>query len=220
MKKITGAAAIVFAAMLTLSLAACQGKTTYLDPVTGAPTTAPESSAAAPAAQTSDSGAAGTESSAAASTAESSAEASTAESSAEASTAESSAEASTAESSAEASTAESSAEASVAESSAAETSTSTSATAVKFTKPDDWGSEVYAYVYAGEGDKVENEAWPGAKMTDNGDGTFSATLDVADIPSPLIIFNDNTSGTKKHQYPRNNGLKYVEGKEYTIETKD
>ena len=202
MKKITGAAAIVFAAMLTLSLAACQGKTTYLDPVTGAPTTAPESSAAAPAAQTSDSGAAGTESSAAASTAESSAEASTAESSAEASTAESSAEAS------------------VAESSAAETSTSTSATAVKFTKPDDWGSEVYAYVYAGEGDKVENEAWPGAKMTDNGDGTFSATLDVADIPSPLIIFNDNTSGTKKHQYPRNNGLKYVEGKEYTIETKD
>ena len=211
MKKITGAAAIVFAAMLTLSLAACQGKTTYLDPVTGAPTTAPESSAAAPAAQTSDSGAAGTESSAAASTAESSAEASTAESSAEASTAESSAEASTAESSAEAS---------VAESSAAETSTSTSATAVKFTKPDDWGSEVYAYVYAGEGDKVENEAWPGAKMTDNGDGTFSATLDVADIPSPLIIFNDNTSGTKKHQYPRNNGLKYVEGKEYTIETKD
>ena len=211
MKKITGAAAIVFAAMLTLSLAACQGKTTYLDPVTGAPTTAPESSAAAPAAQTSDSGAAGTESSAAASTAESSAEASTAESSAEASTAESSAEASTAESSAEAS---------VAESSAAETSTSTSATAVKFTKPDDWGSEVYAYVYAGEGDKVENEAWPGAKMTDNGDGTFSATLDVADIPSPLIIFNDNTSGTKKHQYPRTNGLKYVEGKEYTIETKD
>ena len=193
MKKITGAAAIVFAAMLTLSLAACQGKTTYLDPVTGAPTTAPESSAAAPAAQTSDSGAAGTESSAAASTAESSAEASTAESSAEAS---------------------------VAESSAAETSTSTSATAVKFTKPDDWGSEVYAYVYAGEGDKVENEAWPGAKMTDNGDGTFSATLDVADIPSPLIIFNDNTSGTKKHQYPRTNGLKYVEGKEYTIETKD
>ena len=211
MKKITGAAAIVFAAMLTLSLAACQRKTTYLDPVTGAPTTAPESSAAAPAAQTSDSGAAGTESSAAASTAESSAEASTAESSAEASTAESSAEASTAESSAEAS---------VAESSAAETSTSTSATAVKFTKPDDWGSEVYAYVYAGEGDKVENEAWPGAKMTDNGDGTFSATLDVADIPSPLIIFNDNTSGTKKHQYPRTNGLKYVEGKEYTIETKD
>ncbi len=211
MKKITGAAAIAFAAMLTLSLAACQGKTTYLDPVTGAPTTAPESSAAAPAAQTSDSGAAGTESSAAASTAESSAEASTAESSAEASTAESSAEASTAESSAEAS---------VAESSAAETSTSTSATAVKFTKPDDWGSEVYAYVYAGEGDKVENEAWPGAKMTDNGDGTFSATLDVADIPSPLIIFNDNTSGTKKHQYPRTNGLKYVEGKEYTIETKD
>ena len=193
MKKITGAAAIAFAAMLTLSLAACQGKTTYLDPVTGAPTTAPESSAAAPAAQTSDSGAAGTESSAAASTAESSAEASTAESSAEAS---------------------------VAESSAAETSTSTSATAVKFTKPDDWGSEVYAYVYAGEGDKVENEAWPGAKMTDNGDGTFSATLDVADIPSPLIIFNDNTSGTKKHQYPRTNGLKYVEGKEYTIETKD
>ena len=211
MKIITGAAAIAFAAMLTLSLAACQGKTTYLDPVTGAPTTAPESSAAAPAAQTSDSGAAGTESSAAASTAESSAEASTAESSAEASTAESSAEASTAESSAEAS---------VAESSAAETSTSTSATAVKFTKPDDWGSEVYAYVYAGEGDKVENEAWPGAKMTDNGDGTFSATLDVADIPSPLIIFNDNTSGTKKHQYPRTNGLKYVEGKEYTIETKD
>ena len=211
MKKITGAAAIAFAAMLTLSLAACQGKTTYLDPVTGAPTTAPESSAAAPAAQTSDSGAAGTESSAAASTAESSAEASTAESSAKASTAESSAEASTAESSAEAS---------VAESSAAETSTSTSATAVKFTKPDDWGSEVYAYVYAGEGDKVENEAWPGAKMTDNGDGTFSATLDVADIPSPLIIFNDNTSGTKKHQYPRTNGLKYVEGKEYTIETKD
>ena len=211
MKKITGAAAIAFAAMLTLSLAACQGKTTYLDPVTGAPTTAPESSAAAPAAQTSDSGAAGTESSAAASTAESSAEASTAESSAEASTAESSAEASTAESSAEAS---------VAESSAAETSTSTSATAVKFTKPDDWGSEVYAYVYAGEGDKIENEAWPGAKMTDNGDGTFSATLDVADIPSPLIIFNDNTSGTKKHQYPRTNGLKYVEGKEYTIETKD
>ena len=211
MKKITGAAAIAFAAMLTLSLAACQGKTTYLDPVTGAPTTAPESSAAAPAAQTSDSGAAGTESSAAASTAESSAEASTAESSAEASTAESSAEASTAESSAEAS---------VAESSAAETSTSTSATAVKFTKPDDWGSEVYAYVYAGEGDKVENEAWPGAKMTDNGDGTFSATLDVANIPSPLIIFNDNTSGTKKHQYPRTNGLKYVEGKEYTIETKD
>ena len=202
MKKITGAAAIAFAAMLTLSLAACQGKTTYLDPVTGAPTTAPESSAAAPAAQTSDSGAAGTESSAAASTAESSAEASTAESSAKASTAESSAEAS------------------VAESSAAETSTSTSATAVKFTKPDDWGSEVYAYVYAGEGDKVENEAWPGAKMTDNGDGTFSATLDVADIPSPLIIFNDNTSGTKKHQYPRTNGLKYVEGKEYTIETKD
>ena len=81
-------------------------------------------------------------------------------------------------------------------------SSSTSAGTVKFKKPDNWESTVYAYVYVDEGsDRTENAKWPGEEMTDNSDGTYS--YDVAkEFESGMIIFNDNTTGRKANKYPQ------------------
>ena len=81
-------------------------------------------------------------------------------------------------------------------------SSSTSAGTVKFKKPDNWESTVYAYVYVDEGSgRTENAKWPGEEMTDNSDGTYS--YDVAkEFESGMIIFNDNTTGRKANKYPQ------------------
>ena len=82
---------------------------------------------------------------------------------------------------------------------------STSAGTVKFKKPDDWNDILYAYVYIENDDgKVENDGWHGEKMTDNNDGTYS--YDVAkELSDGLIVFNDNGTGRKAHQYPKTGG---------------
>ncbi|MGN0471193.1 MAG: starch-binding protein [Acutalibacteraceae bacterium] len=85
-------------------------------------------------------------------------------------------------------------------------------TVVTFKKPDNWGSTVNAYVYE-NGGGGKNAEWPGEKMTDNGDGTYSYTVP-SDVKSPTIIFNDG-----KNQYPASGqpGMAVENGKTYTAQ---
>ena len=85
-------------------------------------------------------------------------------------------------------------------------------TIVTFKKPDKWGSSINAYVYE-NGGGGKNAEWPGQKMTDNGDGTYSYTIP-SDVKSPVIIFNDG-----KNQYPAQgqSGLAIENGKTYTAQ---
>lgn len=88
----------------------------------------------------------------------------------------------------------------------------TKETVVTFKKPDTWGSTINAYVYE-NGGGGKNAEWPGEKMTDNGDGTYSYTVP-SDVKSPTIIFNDG-----KNQYPASGqpGMAVENGKTYTAQ---
>lgn len=83
---------------------------------------------------------------------------------------------------------------------------------VTFKKPSSWSNTINAYVYE-NGGAEKNAAWPGEKMTDNGDGTYSYTVP-SKIKNAVIIFNDG-----KKQYPGSNkpGMAVENGKTYTAE---
>ena len=143
------------------------------------------------------------------------AESSEAESSeAESSEAESSeAESSEAESSeAESSEAESSeAESSDTESSDAENGDAKTAT-IKFEKPDEWGDTVKVKPYM-EGN-LSTESY---EMTNNGDGTYSYTVEYEDPDkNMLVIFVDPEH--PRYQYPKTSGLIVEDGKTYQVES--
>ena len=89
--------------------------------------------------------------------------------------------------------------------SGASKSSSTSAGTVKFKKPDDWDNDIYAYVYIDNGNgQIENSGWPGEKMTNNNDGTYS--YDVAkEFADGMIVFNDDSKGRNARRYPKTNG---------------
>lgn len=89
------------------------------------------------------------------------------------------------------------------------TPAATGSASVTFVKPDSWGSDIYAYVYE-NGGGGKNAEWPGEKMTDNGDGTYSYDVP-SSVPNPTIIFNDS-----KKQYPTGAGLTVEDGKTYTV----
>ena len=187
-RKIITVFAIMLAAVMPAALAGCSATVTDTNPP------APESTAES-----------STESSAESSTEESSA----AESSETTVVTESSADESSA---AESSTEESSA----AESSAAESSSSEGAKkkTVKFTKPSDWGDEIYVYAYLSAADK--NADWPGEKMKKESDGTYSYELDdhFSSESGTMVIFNDT-----KNQVPKSgNGFIAKDGETYTIDT--
>lgn len=80
---------------------------------------------------------------------------------------------------------------------------------VTFTKPDSWGDGINAYVYE-NGGGGNNGQWPGKPMTKQSDGSYTYEVP-ADIPKPLIIFNDG-----KNQYPKTDGLEVEDGKSYTV----
>ena len=91
-----------------------------------------------------------------------------------------------------------------------ETPTQPQETVVTFKKPAAWGNTINAYVYE-NGGGGKNAEWPGEKMTDNGDGTYSYTVP-SSVKNPTIIFNDG-----KNQYPGSGqpGLTVENGKTYT-----
>lgn len=99
--------------------------------------------------------------------------------------------------------------------SSADTSTAGVAATVTFTKPDDWGDDIYAYVYE-NGGNTENAEWPGVAMTKNDDGTYTYTTP-DNIPNAVIIFND---GKDTNQYPamKQPGLEIKDGNNYTVST--
>lgn len=88
-------------------------------------------------------------------------------------------------------------------------------TTISFQKPDGWADTVYAYVYdeSTSSKVIENSAWPGVAMTDNGDGTYSYTF-TDDWIAPLVIFNDEKNQSNGAMEP---GADVVPGKLYTIE---
>ena len=196
-RKIITVFAIMLAAVMPAALAGCSATVTDTNPP------APESTAES-----------STESSAESSAESSTEESSAAESSETTVVTESSADESSA---AESSTEESSAaESSAAESSAAESSSSEGAkkVTVKFTKPSDWGDEIYVYAYLSAADK--NADWPGEKMKKESDGTYSYELDdhFSSESGTMVIFNDT-----KNQVPKSgDGFIAKDGETYTIDT--
>lgn len=66
-------------------------------------------------------------------------------------------------------------------------------TKIYFQVPDGWGSELNAYVYDESTSTTKTNAeWPGAPMTDEGNGIYSYTFDDA-WDNGLVIFNDGNN---------------------------
>lgn len=86
-------------------------------------------------------------------------------------------------------------------------------TKVYFDKPEDWGDEIYAYVYDEDG--YENDSWPGEEMTLESEGKYCYTFDI-EWTTPRIIFNDGDYSDSV-QYPEGQGLKVEKNKTYTVE---
>lgn len=89
-----------------------------------------------------------------------------------------------------------------------------SGTKIYFQKPAAWANTINAYVYdESTSDVKENASWPGAAMTDEGNGLYSYVLE-DDWSAALVIFNDGS-----YQYPgmMEPGLTIENGKIYTEE---
>lgn len=82
---------------------------------------------------------------------------------------------------------------------------------VYFEKPEDWGDNLYAYVY--NNDQQQNAAWPGNKMKKSKGNKYKYTF-VYDWENAMIIFTDG-----ENQYPGQNeaGLPIESKKTYTVE---
>lgn len=84
---------------------------------------------------------------------------------------------------------------------------------ISFTKPDEWGGTIYAYVYNESGASLrKNKVWPGEEMTKQDDGTYTYTL-AEEWDSALVIFSDG-----KNQYPAamEPGVELIEGMSYSV----
>lgn len=82
---------------------------------------------------------------------------------------------------------------------------------VYFTKPDSWGGQLFAYIYADEDGNVKIlKDWPGTEMKEEGDGKYSFTFS-KEWRDGLVMFSDGTN-----QYPGANeaGLPIEEDKVY------
>lgn len=86
-------------------------------------------------------------------------------------------------------------------------------TKVYFEKPEEWGDEIYAYVYDDYG--FENYPWPGEEMKKEKDGKYSYTFETG-FGTPYIIFNDGDFSDSV-QYPEGQGLFVEPDKTYTVE---
>lgn len=87
-------------------------------------------------------------------------------------------------------------------------------TVIKFTKPDDWGDEIKAYIYLSN---VDNNQWPGEEMTKDSDGTYSVEVDehYMEGTDPRVVFNDG-----KNQVPKSGGFIIKNGQTYDIDYAD
>lgn len=63
---------------------------------------------------------------------------------------------------------------------------------IKFTKPDNWGDTIYAYIYNNE---IQDVAWPGYEMTKDSGNTYSYKVN-EDWDYAYVIFSDG-----ENQYP-------------------
>lgn len=82
---------------------------------------------------------------------------------------------------------------------------------VYFTKPESWGGQLFAYIYADEGGNVKIlKDWPGTEMKEEEDGKYSFTFS-KEWSDGLIMFSDGTN-----QYPGANeaGLPIEQDKVY------
>lgn len=92
------------------------------------------------------------------------------------------------------------------------------ANTITATKPSGW-SDLYIYAYEpGATAKQLTGAWPGAKMTDNGDGTYSYTMD-SSVTSAKVIFASGASGSQdpKDEPGTACGYDYTGGKAYSYD---
>lgn len=90
-------------------------------------------------------------------------------------------------------------------------------TKVYFTKPSNWGSTIYAYVYDESGSSVkEAAAWPGIECKNEGNSKYCYTF-TEKWDNALIIFNDG--GANQNPAAKDPGLTVVPDKTYTSTSK-
>ena len=103
------------------------------------------------------------------------------------------------------------------------TAASSDGVRITFKKPTDWSNNLCAYIFEDQSsEKVENAAFPGLPMKDEGNGEFSYTL-----PSNLgnesrVVFVDADDKSKKNEkkFPKTGSLKVVNGKSYDLYSTD
>ena len=87
-------------------------------------------------------------------------------------------------------------------------------TVIKFKKPDNWGDEVMAYVWASDKDGIKNANWPGVAMTDNGDGIYTYIVDkrIMNYGNVKVVFSQKDY--VKNQMPKWSGFPVKNGQLY------
>lgn len=84
---------------------------------------------------------------------------------------------------------------------------------ITFRKPDEWGDTVNAKIYEKGGIADADST---KEMTDNGDGTYSYTVEYENEEQEMVvIFSDPSK--PKNQYPKANALDVEDGKTYEVE---
>lgn len=81
-----------------------------------------------------------------------------------------------------------------------------------FTKPNDWGATINAYIYDLENGSHNDGAWPGNAMTVVESGIYKYTIDCTGYNTAVVIFNDGTN-----QAPLTDGLLIVNNAWYTVD---
>jgi len=80
-----------------------------------------------------------------------------------------------------------------------------------FTKPNDWGASVNAYVYDLSGSK-KNAEWPGEAMESVGSDVYKYTIDCTGYTKAGVVFND---GTKQAPAPMTDGFVVIHNAWYS-----
>lgn len=90
-----------------------------------------------------------------------------------------------------------------------------SGTKIYFEKPEEWGNQIYAYVYdeTSYSTVKENRMWPGVKMEQQSDGVYCYTMEDT-WQAGLVIFTDGVNQSNGVLEP---GEEIVADKFYTLE---
>ena len=86
---------------------------------------------------------------------------------------------------------------------------------IYFTKPSNWNSTIYAYIYTENGSSVDkNAAWPGVQMSQEANGEYSCNIGINVTSDTRVIFSDGNQQSPGASQP---GFILTKGGHYNVD---